>query len=169
MRRLLGLLPALLCLPACDPDCADPARLDGLWAVAMGPADDQAALTVAQGDVPDERALLWESLANGTREWEITHVPASGRTTVLIGDQTFRATREQGADNCNELAVRFSGTWQGEAEHRFDLRTDLVWRGDTMAGTFTYSDSWALGGAAGTVEIPLGELTARRVQGDTGQ
>jgi hypothetical protein len=169
MRRVLGPLTALLCLPACDPDCADPARLDGLWQVAMGPADGRASLTVAQGDIADERALLWATLANGTREWEITHVPASGRTTVLVGEQTFRATREQGADNCNELALRFSGTWQGEAEHSFDWRGDLVWRGDTMAGTFTYRDTWVKDGAAGSVEIPLGELTARRLDGDTGQ
>ena len=168
MRRLIALLSAVVVLPSCAPDCAEPARLDGVWTVALGPADDQAALTVAQGTVPDERTLLWEALANGTREWELTHVPASGRTTVLVGDQTYRATREQGADNCNEMALRFSGTWQGEAEHRFDLRTDVVWRGDSMAGTFTYSDTWSLEGAAGTLEIPAGELTARRVTDDSG-
>lgn len=168
MRPHTALLTAALALPACDPDCADAERLDGLWSVALGPADDQAAFTVAQGEVSDERALLWEALANGTREWELTHVPASDRTTVIVGDQTFRATREQGAENCNELALRFSGTWKGEAEHRFDLRTDLVWRGDSMAGTFTYSDTWTLDGAAGTLEIPTGELTARRVAQDSG-
>lgn len=169
MRRLPALLSAGLALPACDPDCADPARLDGLWEVALGPADDRAALTVAQGEVHDERALLWAALPNGTRGWELTHVPASGRTTVLVEGQTYRATREQGAENCNELALRFSGTWQGEAEHRFDLRAQLVWRGESMAGTYSYSDTWTQEGAAGTLEIPLGELTARRAAGDSGR
>lgn len=149
----------------CDPDCADPSRIDGLWSMSANSSTDAASLTVAQGaESIDDVALLWGILPNGESTWDLKYIPANQSYTLIVGDQSYRATQEADADNCNRMKLRFSGDWASDygAAHQFDWRGDLTWSGDEIGGTFTYEDTWTVDGAAGTISIPAGEIRGQR-------
>lgn len=48
------------------------------------------------------------------------------------------------------------------------LRAGMVWRGDSAADTILHLDDRSLDDATGTLEIPAGRLTARRVTDGSG-
>ncbi len=175
-RKTSPVLLAALALAAagCDPDCADPARIDGVWSMTAHAADETADLTVAQGaETIDDVALLWGIMPNGESTWGLKYIPANANYTLIIGDESYTATQEADADNCNRMKRRFSGSWDSDygATHQFDWRGDLMWAGDELGGTFVYGDTWTRGSAAGTIEIPAGEIRGRRGAsgGDSGR
>jgi hypothetical protein len=166
-------LIALALAGGCDPDCADPGRIDGIWSVRGNATNDAAELKITQESSQDitinEPELVYGVFANGPSSWDVKYVPANGKYTIIIAEQTFKATHEPDADNCNAFALRFSGDFAADdgAEHQFDWQGNLTWSGDEMGGTFAYDDTWTLDGAAGTITIPKGELIAQRGS-DTG-
>lgn len=157
-------LVGLTLLGACDPDCADPGRIDGLWSVRSNSTNDAAELKINQGEVNNETELAYGIFANGESSWDVKYVPSNSKYTIIIAEQTFKATHEPDVDNCNAFALRISGDFVADdgAEHQFDWQGDLTWSGEQMGGTFIYDGSWTLDGATGTITIPKGELIAQR-------
>lgn len=168
MHRLIPLPSTALIPLSFDRDCAEPARPDGLWAVSLGPEDDQAAPPVGRGTRPDERAQHREALAEGTREWG-SHTcrhrggPPCGASTRAGGPPVERA---QGTEMSRPVGPPVRGERQGRPA--WTLRAGMVWRGDSEAEPFLHSNDRSLDDATATRETPARRLTARRVTDDSG-
>jgi hypothetical protein len=151
----------------CDPDCSSPGRVDGSYdTVARSTKDTwQISGFSTDGDVDEQLAqaeLLSQLPLNGQRAWALKYVPGDDSYTLSIDEQRVIAKATPSDDNCNQLALRADGSFEGEAGslHEFSLEADLLWTGDGLSGTFSYADAWTWDGRSGEVRLPDGELLA---------
>ncbi|HND33426.1 MAG TPA: hypothetical protein PKY30_03585 [Myxococcota bacterium] len=165
--RLISALFLLPLLTGCDPDCTDFDRIDGTWEVWMTvdnvPREgSEGGLTLSEG-YPTEELFI-----NGTSRWKLNYQPSSERMTVLMNDvleptdlpgENFVFTRveiggslKQDTENCNVLdlamedtyaasTTSFTGEILTNSSHTFTFAANLVYAGDQLSGTFTYSDT----------------------------
>ncbi len=162
-------------LAGCDPDCVSPSRIDGEWTVQARSTDDAWRVSGfnSDEDIAERTAqgeLLSQVLANGERQWTLKYVPGNDAYNLTIDGQRFVATAKPASDNCNQLALRVEGSWEGDegSEHDFALDGALLWTGDDFAGTFSYSDAWTWDERSGEVRLPAGELLGSAGAPDAG-
>ena len=163
---LLGLVVAPLAL-GCDPDCNNPSRLDGRWAVTENAGDEEALVTGFQEDEPQARNELLASIfANGESAWELTYVPNRSSFTLRVNDQPYEASYTEGDGSCNAFSLDFSGIYTSTigGQHDFTWTGELVWSGDELNGVYSYEDSWTWEERSGTVSIPDGQLRAAALE-----
>ncbi len=165
--RLFSALLLLPLLTGCDPDCTDFDRIDGTWSVWMTvdnvPRDGSEGGLVLSEGYPTEELFI-----NGTTKWKLNYQASSERTTVLMNDVLeptdlpgendvftqveISGSLKQDPDNCNVLdlamedsyeasTTAFTGEILTESNHDFNFSATLVYAGDQLSGTFTYSDT----------------------------
>ncbi len=165
--RLFSALLLLPLLTGCDPDCSDFDRIDGTWAVWMTvdnvPREGSEDGLTMSTDYPTEELFI-----NGKTAWKVNYQPSSESMTVLMNDvleptdlpgESFVFTRveiggslQQDPENCNVLnlamedsykasTTSFTGEILTSSSHDFGFTARLVYAGDQLSGTFTYSDT----------------------------
>ncbi|MES2638276.1 MAG: hypothetical protein V4850_02310 [Myxococcota bacterium] len=173
---LFGLALALLA-SGCDSDCADSSRVNGtyaMWHTALNTGEGGGA-TVS------ENYPSYEVFINGWSKWkinwssgtdtinaDITDVaePQSGPDGLVGTTQPFAGSLTSSADDCNVFAMHIEGNFETTSDtmHAFVYDASMVYVGDHLNGTFTYSDTFtgtAEDGTAtsGMLENATGELS----------
>lgn len=165
--RLISALLLLPLLTGCDPDCTDFDRIDGTWEVWMT-VDNVPREGTEGGLVLSEGYPTEELFVNGATRWKLNYQPSSERMTVLMNDVleptdlpgenfVFTGVEISGAlkqdeENCNILNLsmedsydastsNFTGEILTDSKHDFTFDARLVYAGDQLSGTFTYSDT----------------------------
>ncbi|MCB9758787.1 MAG: hypothetical protein H6739_03025 [Alphaproteobacteria bacterium] len=162
---------ALAALTGCASECKDPQHINGSYTVfsTATPNETQStALGVMATYVP---------FYNGTRDWEIRYVPASGKVTMLIDAQELTANYTEDPTNCNlfQLEVK-DGAWSGDAtqitdtepvtsNHSISWTAELVWQGDDLSGSYAVTDNWTKSTAESGTYVGTGYLSGT-LQGD---
>lgn len=155
----------------CDPDCSSPARIDGSYDALARSRTDRWQVSGFDPDSGVEEQLAQAELLsqvplNGPRALTLKYVPGDQSYTLTLDGQRFVAQATPGKDNCNELALDLSGTFEGEAGsvHTFTVEGALLWTGDGLSGSYAYADTFVWGDRSGAVQLPDGELTADLVE-----
>lgn len=183
-----------LLLTACDADCDDPARINGTYAVfhdvlnASGDAaadSGDAAKAAGSATVDGYDGYTYPVLVNGWSRWDITWSKATGKLKInatdakeAMGDPgavdgqafTWSGDLTPQEDNCNAFDLTAAGqyTSSDDAAHSFEYSATLSWRGDGLAGTYTYSDGFTTtDGGAGTISKGRGDVFLVAQTGDT--
>jgi len=144
-----------------------------------GDTGDDAAKT--EDDGGQARATAYDSITydvfvNGWSNWKITWAEGTGKLNVTAADakermgdpgdvtgQTFTWSGDLTAaeDNCNafDLTVKDGQfTTSDETAHIFSYTAALVWQGEGMAGTYTYSDTFTSDEGGGSLTNARGEV-----------
>ena len=160
------LLGCGLLFAGCDPDCDNPKRLDGAYAVFSNTIEH----TPAADAIPDEYPI-GDVFYNGHSSWDFRYIPSAAGFDLTIDGQLFSASFEPSDENCNAFAMGFSGTYvsQGGGTHDFTWLGDLVYFGSHLGGTFEYSAAWSdvASGTQGHVAA-TGEMNGTLGDSDTG-
>ena len=173
----------LLGLFGCDADCEDLDRMNGTYAVwhqvGNSPMEGTASpLTLSEG-FPTE-----ELFVNGWTRWKLTYQSASNGVAVAMTDvlepsdtpgeePVFSAvemvgTMNMDGENCNVVDVAIEddypasrtdgdGATLSQDTHTFKYTARLVFYGDQLSGTFTYTGAFS--GTAPDGTSASGEIT----------
>ena len=140
MNRLwLPLAAIILASTGCDPDCGDPARIDGTYEVSQNVLDANA--------VSGENLSAYhtgDTIFNGTSDWTIKWVPGASSFQMAINGQPYTGSYTESDASCNTFNMVVEGAYPTDAgsEHTFTWDGDLTWFGDELAGSFSYADTW---------------------------
>jgi hypothetical protein len=158
----------LLVLPAvcaCDPDCGDPSRLDGLHRVWSNVVEHSPAVDALPEEYP-----AGEVFYNGYSEWRLRFVASQRAYDLEVDGQKYSATYLADPENCNAFGLAFGGVFvtPSGTQHDFGWDGELVYFGNHLGGTWDYTSDWSdlATGASGNVEAQ-GELHSTTA-GDTG-
>lgn len=177
VRIVLPVSLIALLSTGCDSDCADTSRVNGTYAMW------HAALNTAEGGgaTVSENYPSYEVFINGWSKWKINWSAGTDAINADITDvgeaqsgpdasagttQPFSGTLTSSADDCNVFAMHIEGNFEtaSDTTHAFVYDADVVYVGDHLNGTFTYSDTFtgtAEDGTAvsGMLESATGELS----------
>ncbi|MDP2306347.1 MAG: hypothetical protein Q8P18_10000 [Pseudomonadota bacterium] len=172
-----ALLSTVLLGTGCDSDCVDTSRVNGTYAMW------HTTLNTAEGGdaTVSESYPSYDVFVNGWSKWkinwsagsdtinaDITDVAESqsGPDAVVGTTQSFAGSLTSSADDCNTFAMHVEGSFETRADttHAFMYDANVVYVGDHLNGTFTYSDTFtgtAEDGSAvsGMLENATGELS----------
>lgn len=161
MRLGLVLLPMAV---ACDADCDDPSRIDGDYAVWMN-------ITAEPSGDNLEGYPAEELFYNGQSRWSLKYNPSKSAFQMSIDGQPFDGKYSQESGACNHFNLDVAGDYTTEADtvHSFAWKGTLNFYGETLGGTYNYSDDWVSNTSAdsGSITIKSGELSAN-LGDDTG-
>lgn len=152
MRRALILTFALPAL-ACDPDCANSARVNGsyaMWHTVTTPVEDLSM----DIDYPSYLVFI-----NGWSKWDVAYQSSDSSANISVKDvgerylnfneespveQTYGAEMKASDDNCNVFDFKMTGVFQttSNTTHDFTYTAQLVFLGDHLSGSFTYEDTY---------------------------
>lgn len=174
-----ALFVSLVALTAtgCDADCADTSRINGtyaMWHTVLN-AGEEGGATVSE-DYPSYDVFVngwskWKvnwSAGNDTINADITDVAEvqSGPDATVGTTQAFSGSLVASEADCNAFTMHIEGNFTSKARttHAFIYDAQLVYVGDHLNGTFTYSDSYTgtdSDGEAisGALENATGEVT----------
>ena len=149
-------ITAGLLLAGCDPDCGNPARLDGNYDVWQNVADASTVSGENLSAYPYD-----DTVFNGASAWNIKWVPGDSSFQLSINDQPFTgASYDESETGCNTFTLLFDGSYEAEpgSVHALTWEGELTWYGDELNGNYTYTDTWANDetGTSGTINVPDG-------------
>lgn len=169
MKPAIALLSFPFLLAGCDADCEDFDRMDGtyaVWQAINNSAESGAAtpLTISAG-YPTQELFI-----NGWTRWKISYQASNGGLNIVMTDvlektdlpgevKVFSAVPLSGTmkaddSNCNVFDIKIEDSYEAELSdkegvfvtqnvHSFLYDAHLVYYGDHLSGTFTYSDSFS--------------------------
>ncbi len=154
-RTILPVSLVAILATGCDSDCADASRANGTYAMW------HSVTNVGQGGTAtvSENYPSYLVFVNGWSKWKIKASTTSGSLNTDITDvadtqgdyneadpitQPFSGSVTASDDNCNAFAVHFEGDFDTTASttHTFVYDADLVFSGEHVSGTFTYTDTF---------------------------
>jgi hypothetical protein len=152
-------------VPACDPGCDPPSRIDGRYA-AGSTVGDESQVTGTNLDLyPMEDAFI-----DRFAEWDFTWRASASSFELTIDGQPFTATYDENdPDDCSSFAMTIEGIYVTEAQtsHEFQWAGDLTYFGTHITGPFTYDDTWEDAvGTGGSIHVPAGEMSASLLTDD---
>lgn len=156
LRTIVPVSLIALLSSGCDSDCADAARVNGTYAMwhTVQNVGEGGAATVSE-DYPSYQMFI-----NGWSKWKIKASTIGGSLNADITDvaeyqgnyneaspttQAFSGALTLTETNCNAFNMRIEGEFGTtvDTSHTFVYDADLVFAGDHVAGTFSYSDTFA--------------------------
>ena len=151
----------------CNPDCQDPGRINGEYAVFSNATSEAWTSTSTLTDLEDQSALLGGLFANGDSAWTLQYVPSSSSYAVIIDDQRFVGEPTSSEGSCNLVQLDLGGVYTSAvgSVHTFTWSGELLWSGERLDGTFSYADTWTWEDDSGAVDIPDGQLQGERSGG----
>lgn len=175
IRTILPVSLVVLLAAGCDSDCQDASRLNGTYAMWHSFTNVGAGGTVT----PSEDYPSYTMFVNGWSKWKVKASTTGGSFNTDITDfedemgdknegtpstQPFSGDLSVVEANCNAFTLHIEGTFETtvDTEHTFVYDADLLYTGDHLNGSFTYSDSYV-----GTAED--GSATSGQLDGATGE
>ncbi len=177
VRTALSVSLIALLATGCDADCADTSRVNGtyaMWHTVLNTADEGGA-TVS------ENYPSYDVFVNGWSKWKINWSAGSDTVNADITDvaeaqdgpdgavgttQAFSGSLTSSASDCNVFTMHIEGDFASKADttHAFVYDAQVVYVGDHLNGTFSYTDSFVgvdADGAAisGALENATGEVS----------
>lgn len=177
LRTLVPVTLLALVAQGCDSDCADASRVNGTYAMwhSVQNVGEGGAAKVTDG-YPS-----YVTFINGWSKWKVKASTTGGAFNTDITDvadeqgdyndgdpttQPFSGTLAVSETNCNAFNIVLEGQFGTTVNttHTFTYEADLLFAGDHLAGTFTYSDTFsgtADDGSAvsGSLENAQGEIS----------
>jgi hypothetical protein len=106
--------------------------------------------------------LSYSAPINGWTQWDMTWSPSTNKLAITASDAkevmgdpgdaltttfAWNGTLTPSEDNCNAFAMTVNGAWvtSQATTHNFNYKADLLWTGEGLSGTYTYSDSYVIG------------------------
>jgi hypothetical protein len=166
-------------LAGCDADCDDTTRLNQTWAMWHAPLDATGGITA------DENYPTYQVFSNGWSKWKIAWSQDAANVDVEITDaaerqgnlntgapaaQKFSGQLLASEDNCNALVLDLTGEFETTSgtRHAFDYTANLVYYGEHLAGTYTYSDTWTSEDTSGAMSEIHGDVRGTAEDADAG-
>lgn len=154
---VLGALGLLLGATGCDPDCGNPARIDGTYEVWQNVIDSDAVSGENLSAYPYD-----DTIFNGGSEWTVKWVPGASSFQLAINGQPFTGTYSESETSCNTFDMVVEGDYPTEAgsTHALVWEGQLTWFGDELAGSFSYQDTWEneTTDGSGSINVPEGNF-----------
>jgi hypothetical protein len=176
MKPVLAVLAFGVLLGGCDNDCSNLNRMDGSWAVwqevTNAPTSDaHTPLTISDG-YPTQELFI-----NGWTRWNLAYQASAKQLGIVMTDvleptdlpgeaKVFKSVSLTGTltpddSDCNVMDLAMSDLYDATVTdatggtvsantHTFTYAAHLVYYGDHIAGTFTYSDTYAPQGTDGS-------------------
>lgn len=156
LRTILPVSLVAILATGCDSDCADASRVNGTYAMW------HSVMNVGEGGeaTVSENYPSYQMFINGWSKWKVKANTTSGSLNTDITDvadaqgdyneeapttQPFAGTLTVTETNCNAFNFALSGQFgtTSHTTHTFEYAADLVFSGEHVAGTFTYTDSFS--------------------------
>jgi hypothetical protein len=142
-------------------------------------ADDKAEGASGTGTAGDNATadnydgLSYSTLINGWTQWDLTWSPTTGKLSVTAADSkevmgdpgealpttfSWSGTLDADPTNCNAFTLTLAqAQWvtRSATTHTFSYEAHLLWTGEGMSGTYTYTDTYTEGDST----EPAGGLT----------
>ena len=131
------LIPAVLLLAACEPDCPAPSDVDGTWLL------HSVVMTQEGGD--DPAFPSYHSPANGTHAWALTWGSSElGDVDVKLDGRDMSGVGAWDPYACGAFSLDVSGTHMGETgtRHAFEATLNLVLWDDRLDGAYEWAEDW---------------------------
>ncbi|MEZ4315919.1 MAG: hypothetical protein R3F61_00370 [Myxococcota bacterium] len=152
------LVPIVVLLSACQPDCGLPSMLDGVRYQAFGNVVDY---TIGQSGAPPGQTLI-----NGTTDLEFEWGGVNdGPIVVRIDDQPFEGEGSWNTVECGNFTASFAGTYRSSdgSDHNFTAAGNFYLYDILIEGSMAWSETWtsADGSAIGQMQVTDGSVTGR--------
>ena len=125
-------------LAGCGPDCPSPNALNGRW-------DMYANVVTWTVDGDADAFPAAGSPANGATVWDIAVDADAAGATIGIDGQSFAGETAWDLVACGQFSLRLFGTYvaSGGSTHVFETRGEFLAFGDSLEGTWGWSEGWA--------------------------
>lgn len=122
-------------LGGCAPDCPPASAADGVWQVYANPV----RWSIGGEDFPGRTP------ANGESTWDLAFDAPAGTVAIAIDGQPFEGEAAWDEVECGRFSLHVIGTYAaaGGSTHAFETIGQMLTFGETLEGTWTWSEAWA--------------------------